>query len=116
MLVKEDFWGDFTAIKWISDYLERPIYVWSTQSGRIINKLGCEFQLEPFHLAFGSSHFEPIEKLNQSMPIVLPIENTEIEIINLESNSSYEDLDSQNTWKLKNQSLDHYQSLIQMNN
>lgn len=92
-------WGDFTAIKWVSDYLQRPIYVWSTESGKLIDKEGSEFQLELFHLAFGSRHFEPIEKLNQSMPIVLPLENTEIEIINLESDNLYEELDSQKTWK-----------------
>lgn len=31
-------WGNFTAIKCISDYLRRPIYVWSTDSAKIIVK------------------------------------------------------------------------------
>ena len=68
-------WGDFTIIEWIFDYLQRPIYVWSNVTGCIINKQGCEFELEPLHLAFGSSHFEPIEKLNQNMFIILPRED-----------------------------------------
>jgi hypothetical protein len=55
-------WGDFTAIKWIADYLKKPIYVWSIVSEQIIAKEGCEFGLEPLHIAFGNSHFEPIEK------------------------------------------------------
>jgi hypothetical protein len=61
--VRGGLWRDFTAIKWIADYLQKPIYVWSTASGHIIAKEECEFELEPLHIAFGSSHFEPIEKL-----------------------------------------------------
>jgi hypothetical protein len=96
-------WGDFTTIKWVSDYLQRPFYIWSNEIGRIINKQGCEFELEPLHLAFGSNHFQPIEELNQSIPIILPRENRDIEIINLESDVSYEQnsLDSHKTWMQK---------------
>ena len=65
-------WGDFTAIKWIFDYLQRPIFVWHKDNARIISIFGLKFQLEPLHLAIGSNHFEPIEKLNQTMPIILP--------------------------------------------
>jgi hypothetical protein len=42
---------------------------------RNIDKQGCEFELKPLHLAFGSSHFEPIEKLNQNMSIILSRED-----------------------------------------
>ena len=68
-------WGDFTAIKWISDYLRKPIYVWLKNSARIISISGQEFELEPLHLAFGNSHFEPIEKIHQSMPVILSNDN-----------------------------------------
>ena len=54
----------FTAIKWIIDYLQRPIYIWYNDSAKIISILEFEFDMEPLHLAFGSSHFEPIEKIN----------------------------------------------------
>ena len=57
-------WRDFTTIKWISHYLQRLIYIWHKDSFRIISIFGFEFQLEPLHLAFGTNHFEPIEKLN----------------------------------------------------
>jgi hypothetical protein len=83
-------WEDFIAIKWISDYLQRPTYVWSNESGRIMDKYGFEFELKPFSSTFGYNHFQPIEKLNQSMSIILPRENRDVEIINLESNISYE--------------------------
>jgi hypothetical protein len=87
------------GIKWIVDYSQKPIYVWSTASRPIITKEGCEFELEPLHKAFGSSHFEPIEKLNQNMPIILPSEDQNIEVINLEINvvDTHDLLDSQNT-------------------
>jgi hypothetical protein len=92
-------WGDFTAIKWIADYLKKPIYVWSIASGQIIAKEGCEFELEPLHIAFENSHFEPIEKLNQNMSIILPSEDRNIEVINLEPNviDTHNLFDSQNT-------------------
>lgn len=80
-------WGDFTAIKWMSDYLQRPIYVWSNESGMIMAREGCEFQSEPLHLTFGSSHFEPLEKINQNSSITLPIIDNEPVLINLDSNA-----------------------------
>jgi hypothetical protein len=96
--VRGGLWGDFTAIKWIVDYLQKPIYVWSTASRHIIAKEGCEFELEPLHIAFGSNHFEPIEKLNQNMPIILLSKDRNIEVINLEPNvvDTHKSLDSQN--------------------
>jgi hypothetical protein len=91
---------DFTAIEWIFNYLQRPIYVWSNESGRIIDKQECEFEREPFHLALGLNHFQPMEKLNQSIPIIIPRENKDIKINNLESNVSYKKnlIDSEKTW------------------
>jgi hypothetical protein len=50
-------WRDFTVIKWIFDYLQRPIYVWSNEFGSIIDKQGLEFELKLLYLAFGSNHF-----------------------------------------------------------
>jgi hypothetical protein len=56
--------------------------------------------IKPFHLAFGSNHFQPIKKLNQSMPIILPRENRDIKIIIIKSNVFYgkNSLVSWNTW------------------
>ena len=74
--------------------------------------------MEPLHLAFGSSHFKPIEKINQNMPIILPRENRDTEVINLESNDSYKEssINSQKTWMsdmlpLKNISRNHTMQL-----
>lgn len=99
-------WGDFTAIKWISDYLQKPIYVWLNDSAKIISISGQEFESEPLHLAFGSSHYEPIEKLHQTMPIMLPNDkrcntnNCQNDVIDIESSPSHEIevLNSQGTW------------------
>jgi hypothetical protein len=98
-VVRGGLWGDFTAIKWIANYFKKPIYVWSIASGQIIAKERCEFELEPLHIVFGNNHFEPIEKLNQNMPIILPSEDRNIEVINLEPNvvNTYNLFDSQNT-------------------
>ena len=63
-VVHGGLWGDFTPIKWISNYLQRPIYIWHNDSARIINIFGSEFDIEPLYLAFGFNHFEPIEKVN----------------------------------------------------
>jgi hypothetical protein len=57
-VVYDGFWGDFTAIKWISDYLQKLMYVWSNITGRIIDKQECEFELKPLHLVFGNNHFK----------------------------------------------------------
>ena len=93
-------WGDFIAIKWIFDYLQRPIYIWHINSARVISMFGSEFDIEPLHLAFRSSHFELIEKVNQNMPIILPRQNRDTKIINLESNNLYKksSINSQKTW------------------
>jgi hypothetical protein len=88
-------------VQYVVDFggtLQQRIYVWSTASGQIKAKEECEFELEPLHIAFGSSHFEPIEKLNQNTPIILPSEDRNIEVFNLESNvvDTHDSLDSQN--------------------
>jgi hypothetical protein len=70
-----DFGGTLQPLNGLLIILKKHIYVWSTASGQIIAKEGCEFELEPLHIAFGNSHFEPIEKLNQNMPIILPSED-----------------------------------------
>lgn len=31
-------WGVFTTIKWICNYLQKPLYVWSIVSGTNIDK------------------------------------------------------------------------------
>ena len=59
-----------------------------------------------------------IEKVNHNMPIILPRENRDIEIINLELNDSYKEsfINSQKTWMsdmlpLKNISSNHTMQL-----
>jgi hypothetical protein len=60
-------WGDFTTIFWISQYLQRPIYVWCKTNVRIMMKCGEEYNLTfLMHLAFGNQHFEPIETIISS--------------------------------------------------
>jgi hypothetical protein len=60
-------WGDFATIFWISQYLQRPIYVWCKTSARIMMKCGEEYKLTFFmHLAFGNQHFELIKTIISS--------------------------------------------------
>ena len=35
---QDGLWGVFTRIKWICDYLQKPLYEWSIVSGTIIVK------------------------------------------------------------------------------
>ena len=55
-------WGDFTAIKWVSEYLKNPINVWNVCNGRILSTFRLEFNTEIIHIAFDPmrNHFEPI--------------------------------------------------------
>lgn len=59
----------------------------------IIDHQGCEFRSEPLYIEFGSNHFQPIEKLNQDMPNILPTTNMNDEIIDLDTFSNQEDND-----------------------
>ncbi len=55
-------WGIFTTIIWISQHLQRPIYVWSTTSVWIMMKCGEEYDSTLLmHLIFGIQHFELIQ-------------------------------------------------------
>ena len=58
-------WGDFTAIKWVSEYLKNPINVWNVCNGRILNTFGLDLNTEIIHIAFDPmrKHFEPIETI-----------------------------------------------------
>ncbi len=35
-----DLWGDFIVISWISQYLQRPIYLWCKMIDQIMMKCG----------------------------------------------------------------------------
>jgi hypothetical protein len=54
-------WGDFTAIFWIVEYLQKLIYIWNKISKRIISQCGMNFQSIPLNITYDSQHFEPIE-------------------------------------------------------
>lgn len=48
-------WGDFIAKRWISDYLRKPIYVWSNDNLRIMTTSGEDFGSALLNLEFGSA-------------------------------------------------------------
>jgi hypothetical protein len=43
-------WGDFTAIFWIIEYLQRPIYIWNKISKPIMSQCDMNFQSIPLHI------------------------------------------------------------------
>ena len=81
-------WGDFTAIKWVSEYLKNPINVWIVCNGRILSTFGLEFNTDIIHIAFDPmrKHFEPIETIPGLKAINIPTEITQGEIIDLTNN------------------------------
>ena len=81
-------WGDFRAIKWVSDYLKNTINVWNVCNGRILSTFGLEFNTEIIHIAFDPmrKHFEPIETIPGLKTINIPTELTQGEIIDLTIN------------------------------
>jgi hypothetical protein len=52
-------WGDFIVVFWISKYLQCPIHVWNKNNGRIMSKVGNEYNSEILHVVYGNNHFEP---------------------------------------------------------
>ncbi len=67
-------WGDFTAIKWILEYLKHQINVWNVYNGRILSTFGFEFNTKIIHKAFDpkGKHFEPIETIPGLKAINIP--------------------------------------------
>ncbi len=57
-------WGDFTAILWIVEYLQRLIYIWNKVSKCIMSRCGMNFQSIPLHITYSFQHFEPIQYVN----------------------------------------------------
>jgi hypothetical protein len=53
-------WGDFTAILWIVEYLQRLIYIWNKVSKCIMSRCGMNFQSIPLQIVYSFQHFEPI--------------------------------------------------------
>jgi len=58
------FWGDFTIIFWIVEYLQRLIYIWNKISKHIISQCEMDFQSIPLHIIYNFQNFEPIEYVN----------------------------------------------------
>jgi hypothetical protein len=57
-------WGDFIMIFQISQYLQRPIFVWCKTSIWIMMKCGEEYNpIVWMHLVFGNQDFDPIETI-----------------------------------------------------
>ncbi len=57
------FWGDFTIIFWVVEYIQRPIYIWNKISKHIMSQCGIYFQ-STLHIAYNSQHFGQIEYVN----------------------------------------------------
>jgi hypothetical protein len=56
-------WGNFIVIFWISQYLQRPIYVWCKTTAWILMTCKEEYNLTlVMHLIFGNQYFEPIQE------------------------------------------------------
>jgi len=59
------FWGNFTAIFWIIEYLHwKLIYIWNKISKCIMSQCGMDFQFIPLHIMYSYQHFEPIQHFN----------------------------------------------------
>ncbi len=57
-------WGDFTAIFWIIEHLQRSIYIWNKFSKCIMFRCRMDFQSIPLHITYNSQHFQPIQYVN----------------------------------------------------
>jgi hypothetical protein len=57
-------WGDFIAIFWIVEYLQRSIYIWNKISKCIMFWCGLDFQSIPLHITYNSQHFVLIQYVN----------------------------------------------------
>jgi hypothetical protein len=65
-------WGDFTTIFWITEYLQRLIYIWNKISKHIMSRCGMDFQSIPLHITYNSQHFELIQYVNSRLFKSLP--------------------------------------------
>ncbi len=54
-------WGDFTAIYWISQYLQQSIYVWNKNNGQIMVKVGDNMNGITLNIVYGNDHFERVK-------------------------------------------------------
>jgi len=54
-------WGDFTAIYWISQYLQQSIYVWNKNNGQIMVKVGDNMNGITLNIVYGNDHFEHVK-------------------------------------------------------
>jgi hypothetical protein len=57
-------WGDFIAIFWIVQYIQKLIYIGNKVSKCIMSQCGMDFQYIPLHIAYNSEHFKPIQYVN----------------------------------------------------
>jgi hypothetical protein len=56
----ESLWGEFIAIFWVVEYLQRSIYCWNKVSKCIMSRYGMDFQSVPLHIVYSFQHFESI--------------------------------------------------------
>jgi hypothetical protein len=63
--------GYFTKFFWITNYLQRPIYVWNKMSKHI---MWNGFSNYPLYIAYDFQHFEPIEYANGMARFLLAFE------------------------------------------
>jgi hypothetical protein len=57
-------WGDFIAIFWIVEYLQRSIYIWNKVSKCIMFQCGMNFHSIPLQIMYSFQHFETIQYVN----------------------------------------------------
>jgi hypothetical protein len=57
-------WGNFIAMFWILEYLQRLIYIWNKISNCIMFQCGMDFQSIPLHIMYSFQLFELIQYVN----------------------------------------------------
>jgi hypothetical protein len=58
-------WGDFIAMFWITNYLQRPIYIWNKYQNTLCLNVTWIFNLSPLiYSMYNFQHFEPIQYVN----------------------------------------------------
>ncbi len=57
-------WRNFNTIFWITEYLQRPIYIWNKVSKCIMSRCGMEFQSIPLNIMYSFQHFKSIQYVN----------------------------------------------------
>jgi len=53
-------------IFWVSQYLQCGIHVWNKHNGKIMVKVGYEFEVNLLNIVYGNNHFEPSKLFYQT--------------------------------------------------